>query len=630
MQNNKQRSPWAWIPSLYLIQGLPMVAVTVVAVIMYKRLGLTNTQIALYTGWLYLPWMIKPLWSPFVDMLKTKRWWIVTMQLLMGAAFAGIAFSIPTPFYIQATLAFFWLIAFSSATHDIAADGFYMLALDSGKQAQFVGIRSTFFRCAVVLGQGALVILAGFMESATGLKPLDIAVEASPQYTQSTMVLPTHHNFVQQEGEMRFITNTETLNIGTFNVHKDSVVAFLAEVNRLNITNGFIAGESAPVALPNEAEGFSDTDVALVGIGAPEEELGAFSRWIKNNFGKKAETVAVTDNMVGNVGVVAVWLSQKPESDRILDTNLRRGRDISLISSDRLVFNEHNWNTPAYMVFQLDKRLADSNTVEFRGLSGNIRFAWSITFFILAGLLILGGLYHRFILPKPDSDHPAANVTAGTIFDEFLDTFVSFFKKPGVGVAIFFMLTFRFAEAQLLALVAPFMLDSPELGGLGMTTGGVGLAYGTFGIIALTLGGIVGGIAASRGGLKKWLWPMTLSLLIPSGVFIPLAIWQPDNFFLISTFVAFEQFGYGFGFVAYMLFMIYFSEGKNKTAHYAICTGFMAMGMMFPRMWAGWLQELLGYENFFIWVMICSIIPAIAVAMLKIDPNFGKATKKKK
>ena len=164
---NKHTSPWAWIPTLYFAQGLPYVAVMTISVIMYKRLGISNTELAFYTGWLNLPWVIKPLWSPFIDLIKTKRWWIVTMQLLMGAGLAGIALTIPTEHFFQLTLAIFWLLAFSSATHDIAADGFYMLALDSHQQALFVGIRSTFYRIATIAGQGLLIMLAGRLEIVT-------------------------------------------------------------------------------------------------------------------------------------------------------------------------------------------------------------------------------------------------------------------------------------------------------------------------------------------------------------------------------------------------------------------------------------------------------------------------------
>lgn len=418
----KNSSPWIWIPSLYLAEGLPYVAVMTISVIMYKRMEISNTHIALYTSWLYLPWVIKPFWSPFVDILKTKRWWIFMMQLLIGAGFAGIAFTIPLPLFFQATLAFFWLLAFSSATHDIAADGFYMLGLDTNQQSLFVGIRSTFYRIATIAGQGLLVMLAGYLE--------------------------------------------------------------------------------------------------------------------------------------------------------------RR--------------------------------------------SGNIQFAWSITFFVLAGLFFLFSLYHRFALPKPSSDMPNPNLTFNDVVNEFGETLVSFVKKPQLLAALFFMLTFRFSEAQLLKLINPFLLDPVEKGGLGLSTEAVGFVYGTMGIIGLTVGGIIGGIVASRGGLKKWIWPMTLSMLFSSVTFLYLSFTQTDNLLVINACVVIEQFGYGFGFTAFMLYLMYFSAGRQKTAHYAICTGFMAMGMMIPGMFAGWIQEQLGYNNFFIWVMVCSIVPIIAVSLLKIDPEFGR------
>jgi len=420
-KDRKSTSPWTWIPTLYLAEGLPYVAVVTIAGIMYKRMGISNADITLYTGWLYLPWVIKPFWSPFVDLLKTKRKWIIAMQLIIGVGFAGVAFTIPVSFFFQATLAFFWLMAFSSATHDIAADGFYMLALDSKSQAKFVGIRSTFYRFATIIGQGVLVIFAGALEIAT---------------------------------------------------------------------------ESIPLS-------------------------------------------------------------------------------------------------------------------------------WSIVFIVLSGLFFGFAFYHRLFLPKPDNDKPSGIVTFKSVIKDFVFTFVEFFKKPGIGRAILFLLTFRFSEAQVLAILKLFLIDSKESGGLGLTTGEVGLTYGTIGILALTCGGIIGGYTISKGGLKKWLWPMSLCMLLPTILFVYLAYSQTSNFVIINSCVFIEQFGYGFGFTAYMLYMMYFADGKHKTSHYAICTGFMALGMMIPGMFSGWLQELLGYMKFFIWTMICIVVPIIAVALLKIDVKKG-------
>ncbi|MDD3320964.1 MAG: MFS transporter [Paludibacter sp.] len=418
----RSKSPWTWIPTLYFAEGLPYVVAMTVSVIMYKRLGISNTDIALYTSWLYLPWMIKPFWSPFVDLMKTKRWWIVSMQLLIGAGLAGVAFLIPMPFFFQGTLAVFWLLAFSSATHDIAADGFYMLALDSAQQSFFVGIRSTFYRLAMISAQGLLIILAGYLERTTG----------------------------------------------------------------------------------------------------------------------------------------------------------------------------------------------------------NIKLSWSITFFVMAGVFLLLFIYHRFALPKPDSDKTLQNTNSSKIFKEFVTTFVSFFKKKNIGLALAFFLLYRLGEAMLVKIASPFLLDGRELGGLGLSTEAVGITYGTIGIIFLVLGGILGGIAASKGGLKFWIFPMALSITLPNIVYVIMSVYQPVSLITINIMVAIEQFGYGFGFAAYMLYMIYISEGEHKTAHYAFCTGFMAMGMMFPGMIAGWLQETVGYQTFFIIIMLCTIPTLAIIPFLKIDREFGK------
>ena len=420
------KSPWRWIPTLYFGQGIPYVVVMTLSVIMYKNLGLSNTDIALYTSWLYLPWVIKPLWSPVVDMFKTKRYWIVTLQLLIGASLALVALTIPTAHFFQITLAVFWLMAFSSATHDIAADGFYMLALEQHQQAAFVGVRSTFYRIAMIAGQGGLVFLAGKISEQTG----------------------------------------------------------------------------------------------------------------------------------------------------------------------------------------------------------NVSLAWSIIFFILAGMFFLLFIYHRFVLPVPASDKPLLhgdnNAGQHDVIKGFVETFTAFFKRKDIFIVLAFLLLFRFGEAQALKLAAPFLLDPAIKGGLGLTTSQVGLVYGTIGVIALTLGGLLGGYAISRHGLKRWIWPMLLSVHLPNLAFVFLAYALPDNIVVIATAIAIEQFGYGFGFAAYLLFMIMVADGAHKTAHYAICTGFMALGMMLPGMASGWVQEQLGYQHFFIWVCIATLPSLLVTAFVKIDPAFGK------
>ncbi len=622
--SNKIRSPWAWIPSLYFAQGLPYVAVMTISVIMYKRLGISNTDIALYTSWLYLPWVIKPFWSPFVDLLKTKRWWVVAMQVLVGAGLAGIAFTIPAGNFFQITLAVFWLMAFSSATHDIAADGFYMLALDSNKQAMYVGIRSTFYRVATIAGQGLLIIIAGSLESATGLKPLDIEVNAGPDYS-AAIEIPADSVLVNpyvnaQTDEFTFEIYPSVINIGTANVPADSAAMLRQFAATQNTLNGFIPRESSAAVVSGNGASWWGRSIS-----------GPLGVWIKKNFGEEVQEADI-HRLTGSSKLVEVRLTKAPDPGQkiVLNTSFRGGdKSLSLAHGERIEFTADNWTKPALVLIQVDPKLDYETTASFRGLSGNITFAWSITFFILAGFFIAVALYHKFILPKPQSDVAAKNVTPGTIFKEFFETFASFFRKKQVVIAIAFMLLFRFAEAQLVKMVTPFLLDPKELGGMGLTTGQVGMVYGTIGILGLTLGGIIGGIVASVGGLKKWLWPMALSISLPSFSFVYLALIQPDSFFVINLCVFIEQFGYGFGFTAYMLFMIYFADGKHKTAHYAICTAFMALGMMLPGMMAGWLQELLGYRNFFYWIMLSYVLTFVVTAFIKVDASFGRKAVKK-
>jgi PAT family beta-lactamase induction signal transducer AmpG len=606
----KKSSPWAWIPTLYFAEGIPYVVVMTVSVIMYKRLGISNTDIALYTSWLYLPWVIKPLWSPVVDLFKTKRWWIVIMQLLIGAGLAGVAFTIPLPGFFQYTLAFFWLLAFSSATHDIAADGFYMLGLDEHEQAYFVGIRSTFYRVAMITGQGLLIILAGFFEVFTGQEPVQFTVDARPGAMQSAELNPLDEN--SSVDELTFLVSNEMLSLSTENIPSEMADSIKEWVSAQNLEHGFVIPEATTEQ--KETSGFARN------VSDP------LANWLRTHFRRDSEQEVTPQNLQGNIGLIGITLSVPPEAGKeiILNSRFRRGDgSIRMIQGDRLAFGRDNWNQTAWIAVQLDPKLDRPAQALFEGRSGNIPLAWSITFFILAGFFILIFVYHRFILPRPASDKAVVQEAGENAFTEFFRTFGSFFRKDNIGPALLFFLLFRLGEAQLVKLASPFLLDDRQVGGLGLTTGDVGLVYGTIGILALTLGGILGGILASKKGLKYWILPMTLAINLPNLMYVYLSYATPSEFWLIAGSVAIEQFGYGFGFTAYMLFMIYFAEGKHKTAHFAISTGFMALGMMLPGMISGWLQEIIGYQNFFIWVMLCTLPGFLLIRFLKIDPSFG-------
>lgn len=421
----EERNPWLWVPSLYLAEGIPLYLVAFVSTVMYQNLGVSNVEIAFYTSILYLPWVIKPLWSPFIDNLRTKRFWVVSMQFTISLGLIGIAISLNFSSYFLLTLFIFYLIAFSSATHDIAADGFYMLGLNQYNQSYFVGIRSTFYRIAKLSIQGGLVILAGFLISYTG---------------------------------------------------------------------------------------------------------SAFT-------------------------------------------------------------------------------------------------SWTTSFLLAATVFLVLAIYHKNILPYPVIDENRSKRNAFELLKSFAETFISFLKKKQIAVILLFILFYRFAEAQLDKVAILFLLDSRSAGGLALENESVGIVYGTVGVIALSLGGILGGIAAAKHGLKYWIWWMLIAINLPDLVYVYLAATQTSNFILINICVAVEQFGYGFGFTAFMLYLIFISDGEYKTAHFAIATGLMALGMMLPGMISGWIQEQVGYLNFFIWVCISTIPAFIITKFVKIDASFGKKIK---
>lgn len=411
----KYRSPWLWVPSLAFADGLPLVAVMAISVIFYKQLGLSNSAITFYTSWMYLPWILKPVWSPFIDLVKTKRWWVLVTEILLGAALGGIAFTIPTSFWLQGSLFFFWVVAFTGASHCVAADGFYLLGLSERQQAWFMGIRSLADRLASIFGQGILVMIAGNLQ------------------------------------------------------------------------------------------------------------------------------------------------------------------------------------------------------VIFRG---SISYSWSLAFYGFAGLFIALWLWHHYTLPRPSSDQTHPYVSVRSIWLGFLLTFKAFFRKKGIIAAIAFILLFRLPEALLTKVTALFLIDAGHNGGLGLSPQEYGLVQGTVGIIGVSLGSIIGGIMVSRHGLKKWALPMVLAYSLPGFVYLYLSYALTTNFAVINICVFLEQFGYGFGLTAYMMFLIYYNRGEFRTSHYALASALGSLSLMLPGLVAGSLQEMFGYRHFFVIVLLCSIVTLAVTGLL--------------
>ncbi|PIE86050.1 MAG: MFS transporter [Bacteroidia bacterium] len=614
-KDRNAKNPWLWIPSLYFAEGLPYMVVMIVSVVMYKRLGVSNTDIALYTSWLYLPWVIKPLWSPIVDLLKTKRYWILLMQFTIGLCFALIGLHIPAPDFFKWTLLFFWLLAFNSATHDIAIDGFYMIALPEKDQAFFIGIRSTFYRLAMIAGQGFLVILAGYFEIESGLPDAKFRINAKNDIQINTDFNPQKRQ-LKTKNTLELICEPIHENISTQNISEARLAKLIEAIGKENTQNGHFPKEKTTTTNKTNKKKrntFSDK----------------LSRWLKKHFNKQKKTNKKT---TGNVAIVSLHLSSKPKNNEKIHADIRfhsGDKSIKILKYkgqnfyDKFEFNEKNWNKPAFTLIQLDPRLTKNASAVFRVYTGDIPFAWSLSFYILSIMFGIFFIYHMFIIPKPEK---IGKTKAKAMFREFFATFLAFFKKKNIFVAILFFLTYRLAEAQLAKIAIPFLIDTQNAGGLGLTTGEIGWYYGTIGIICLMLGGIFGGILVSRKGLKFCLWWMFLAMNLPNATYVYLSFFMPVSRLLIGAAIAVEQFGYGFGFTAYMLYMIYISKGEYKTSHFAITTGFMALGMMIPGMWSGWLQEAVSYQSFFIWVLICMIPIALPVGLLKIDSEFGKKT----
>lgn len=411
LRENRHRSPWWWVPTLYFAEGVPYFLVTSISIVLFTQLGVPNGRMALFTSLITFPWVLKPLWSPFVDILGTKRRWVVVMQGLMAAAVLLLAWLAPQG-YFTLSLIFFTITAFASATHDIAADGLYMLALEEKQQAAFVGIRSTFYKIANVFCQSLLLLLVGWLQ----------------RYT-------------------------------------------------------------------------------------------------------------------------------------------------------------------------------------------TVSRSWLLVLVGCSGLLALITLWHSLFLPRAEEGSAVRQqASAGALWREIGETFVSFFRKPGIALALCFMLLYRLPEALVLKLCNPFFLAPLHEGGLGLSVDAVGQIY-FVGVVLMLAGGILGGLWASRYGLRRVMLPMALCLTLPSAVYLYLAMCQPTSLWLIAACIGIEQLGYGLGYTACMLYMIHVAEGAHKTAHFSFCTAFMFLGLMLPGMAAGYIEEAVGYVGFF-WVVMACCVPSIAVTLI--------------
>ncbi|MBC3883001.1 MFS transporter [Undibacterium sp. LX40W] len=414
MTQEKQRSPISWVPTLYLAEGLPYFAVALVAGLMYKSLGVSNDEIAYWTGMIGFAWVFKPLWSPFLEAVRSKKLLVIAFQLIGGISLGLVALSMQLPNYFAISIALLGLVAIASATHDIAADGLYIASLSNKQQAAYAGWQGAFYNAAKFISLGGLVILAGHLE------------------------------------------------------------------------------KSMPPAQ-----------------------------------------------------------------------------------------------------------------------------AWAIVFGLLGAMLIAIALYHSWSLPNAQSN--AKQESMSSVFNTSIDVIKDFFSKPGIWLAIAFILLFRAGEGQIQTIGPLFLKELRANGGLGLSNEQVGVVYGTAGTIAFIGGSILGGYFAAWLGLRRALPWLIIAMNLPNLVFFYLSATLPDNLSIVGAALSLEMFGYGFGFVGLILFMMQVvAVGKYQTAHYALATGVMQLGLVIPKMISGKVQTALGYQQFFIWVLISAIPVLILCRFLKI------------
>lgn len=640
----RRRSPWVWVPTSYFAEGIPYIIVMTLSVIMYKNLGISNELIGFWTSVLYLPWVVKPLWGPLVDRYWTKRNWIIWMQLLLGICFAGVAFGINLPTFFTVSLLFLWAVAFISATHDIACDGNYMLGLSQHQQAWFVGIRSTFYRFAMIAGTGLLPIFAGIVQTQTGLPPLSVQALGIPKTAAAgSLELPAPFEFTPPDpSKQHMITDVQTLHVPagetrTFHVRlaleppkgKEVVATLTRKGDRMSKNILIVDGER--IAFTSE-----NWDVPTTVTLKADPKIREV---VQAEISGKAGNIKLSW-MVVFLFCAALFIGfflyhgtflPHPKTDRP-DTDQRPPFYQPVfwlllaiaIPSVILVGMFIGLGKAFHEPFKqwLTDLTAEDSVLVTRGAG----FFFSMLRIVVIGLIVWGLLKIVGIRKTTGNLFNQASERSGI---GFADVFVSFFKKDKIGITIAFLLLYRLGEAQLVKMASPFLLDTRENGGLSLSVGEVGFVYGTVGIVCLTIGGILGGLAVATHGLKKWLWPMALAINVPNLLYVYLSKVTPDDFLTVNICVGIEQLGYGFGFTAYMLYMIFASQGPYKTAHFALTTGFMALGMMIPGMVSGFLQALLGYPSFFIAVCIFTLPGFLLLPFLPVDETFGRKAKSK-
>ncbi len=570
----KIRSPWQWIPTLYLSEGFPYFLAVTFSIVMYRHFGVSNSDIAFFTGLIYLPWILRPLWSPFVDIYGSKRKWIYSLQLIISICLAGIAFLIPLPDFFHFSMVLWFIIAFASATLETAVDGFYISALTNSPRSFFVGIRSVFYRISFFAAQGLIIVLSGYLEIFFTVGPTEFRITADPNKYFSEEVNIDSFKYKSFPGQLRIVASKKDIKIGSELKTAEDVFSYREYVRNFNKVNGFV-----------------------------------------NEFPQQNKYPQLPREPVGNIGIVGLHLSKQPPKEKeysVIVEHKTANDNIEIIEGDKLQFNSKNWNKPALVLVQINPALTTRNEAVFSVRTEKVFIAWIIPFLAGSALFLILFFYHRKILPHPVSDRQTKLSRSITFNKSFLKPFFRFFEKKKIGIIIMFIVFYLFSEGQLIKTSTLFLMDKRIFGGLGLTNGELGFITAIIYTSGFIIGSLFGGYILTKSSLKKWIWPMMFAVNIPGIIYAILAHTQPSELIIIYSAAFFHHLLIGFGLTGLVLYMVNLSDGDYKASHYSLAATFMALGIILSGIISEPILKSVDYKYFFT-ILPITVIPSLII-----------------
>ncbi len=571
----KVRSPWQWIPTLYLSEGFPYFLAVAFSAVMYRHFGVSNSDIAFFTGLIYLPWILRPLWSPFVDIYGSKRKWIYSMQLVIGICLAGIALLIPLPDFFNFSILLWFIIAFASATLETAVDGFYISALtNNSPRSFFVGVRSVFYRISFFAAQGLIIVFSGYLEIFFSVEPTEFKITADPNKYFSEEIHIDSFKYKTFPGQLRIIASKNDVKIGSELKTAEDVFSYREYVRNFNNINGFV-----------------------------------------DEFSRQNKYPVLPREPVGNIGIVGLHLSKQPPKEKeysVIVEQRTANDNIKIIEGDKLKFNSRNWNKPALVLVQINPALTARNEAVFNVRTEKVFIAWIIPFFAGSALFLILFFYHRKILPHAVADKQLKLNRSAAFNKLFLKPFFRFFEKKKIGVIIMFIVFYLFSEGQLIKTSTMFLADKRTLGGLGLTDGELGFITAIIYTSGFIIGSLLGGLMLTKSSLKKWIWLMMFAVNIPGIIYAILAHTQPSELIIIYSAAFCHHLLIGFGLTGLVLYMVNLSDGDYKASHYSLAATFMTLGIILSGIISEPILKSVDYKYFFT-ILPITVIPSLII-----------------